>query len=98
MIIKSLLEELEGKSNPLARVLHKGPAFKILALGFKKGMIMKEHTAKHPARITILRGKVEYILEGKTITLSELDDHEIPMHIPHSVHALEDSLCLLSQG
>jgi hypothetical protein len=39
MIIKEILHQLETAKNPVAKAIHKGEHFKVLAIGFKKGMI-----------------------------------------------------------
>ena len=98
MTIKEIYNQLETAQHPVARALHKGTNFKVLAIGFKKGMIMKEHQAHLPAKLTVFSGKVQYIENERIITLSQFEEVDIPVEVIHSVEAVEDSLCLLTQG
>ncbi len=98
MILQQILADLETSVHPVAKALHKGTNFKVLAIGFKKGMILKEHQAHLPTQLFVLSGKVIYKQGDASKTFSALEQTEIPVEITHSVEALEDSMCLLTQG
>ncbi|MDB5191001.1 MAG: hypothetical protein JWQ96_564 [Segetibacter sp.] len=98
MTIREVNEQLETANNPVAKVLHKGEHFKVLVIGFKMGMRLKEHTAHLPSKLTVITGRVKY-RQGESLTeLETFDQIDIPVNVMHSVEALEDSLCLLTQG
>ena len=98
MLLKEIVKQIENATHPVAKALHRGDHFKILAIGFKKGMMLKEHQTHLPAKLFVLKGEVIYRVNENTTTLSEYDEIEIPVNVMHSVEAIEDSLCLLSQG
>lgn len=98
MTIKNVLQQLETSSHPVAKSLHKGAHFNLLVIGFKKGMRLNEHKAGKPSRLTVIQGAVVYDQGGERIQLGLFDEQEIPVNKPHAVEALEDSLCILSQG
>ena len=98
MILESIIKEVENATHPVAKALHKGEHFKVLAISFKKGMVLKEHMAHLPTRLFVLQGSIIYKEESRSVTLHALEDIEIPVEVLHSVDALEDSLCLLTQG
>ena len=98
MIIKEVLKQLEDAKGPVVKVLHQGGNFKVLVLGFKKGMVLKEHKTTVSTRIVIADGQVIYKEAERTFTLSKMDDSDIPVNVLHSVEALEDSICFLIQG
>lgn len=98
MTIKDLFVQLEGSSHPVAKAIHKGAHFKVLVIGFKSGMILKEHQANLPAHLTVLEGQVKYKTKESQIVLDQYDEMEIPLHEIHSVEAIKDSFCLLTQG
>lgn len=98
MIIKEVISELEQSSTPVVRVLQNRTAGKVLVLGFKKGMVLKEHQTAVPARLVIMEGAVNYKQEGKSVMLTKFSDHEIPVKVMHAVEAVEDSICLLIVG
>ena len=98
MKLKQILVDIETAKHPIANTLHKGGHFKVLALAFKKGMILKEHQAHLPTKLFVLSGKVIYKQGDEVTSLSQYEEQEIPVDILHSVEAIEDSLCLLTQG
>jgi len=98
MILQEIALQLENSTHPVAKALHKGEHFKVLAVGFKKGMLLKEHQAYLPTKLFVIKGKVIYVQGEMETTLSCMDEIEIPVNIVHAVTALEDSLCLLTQG
>ena len=98
MIIKDVLEELELKNHSVAKALYKKEDFKILVLAFKKDMLLKAHKAYVPTKLVVIKGEVVYKSEQTEQFLSCYDEFEIPMNEIHSVHAKENSLCLLIQG
>lgn len=97
MTIKALKSELEESQNPVAKSLHRNHAFRVLTIGFKKGMVLKAHVAKWPSKLTVLEGAVTYIQGNENTKLHQYDEFDIPVGIVHEVIADSDSLCLLTQ-
>lgn len=98
MTIRDIKEELNSSISPVAKSLHHGTGFKVLMIGFKKGMILKEHKAHIQSKLTVLEGAVIYKEDYRIVDLKQYDEVEIPVEIFHSVEAMEDSLCILTQG
>ncbi|WP_186757479.1 cupin domain-containing protein [Echinicola salinicaeni] len=98
MIIPSIKAKLESSSHPIAQALHQNTSFRVLAIAFKKGMVLKAHKTHKASKLFVLEGAVNYIENNKTIALKQYEETDIPVEIIHSVEALEDSLCLLTQG
>ncbi|HRI32603.1 MAG TPA: hypothetical protein PLD02_02550 [Saprospiraceae bacterium] len=98
MTIREIYTQLEHSVHPVAKSIHKGDHFNVLVIGFRSGMLLKEHQAKWPSRLTILEGKVKYVTNKGQIIMDQYDEMVIPLLEIHSVVALTDSLCLLTQG
>lgn len=98
MTIEKIKEELINSTNPVIKSLHHGSGFKVLMLGFNQGMVLKEHKASIRSKLTVLEGAVIYKEANRTIELKQYDEVEIPIDVLHSVEAMSDSLCILSQG
>jgi quercetin dioxygenase-like cupin family protein len=98
MTIKQIKEDLKTSQNPVAKSLHHGTDFKVLIVGFNRGMILMEHKAPIRAKLTVLEGVVNYKEANRVVKLMQYDEVEIPIGITHSVEAIEDSLCILTQG
>lgn len=98
MIIQEVLSQLESATGPVVKVLQRSDHVKVIVLGFKKGMVLKEHQTGVTTKLVIIEGSVSYRQAEKTLALNKFDDLDIPVHIMHSVEALEDSICFLIQG
>lgn len=98
MTIKDIKKELKESKHAVVRSLHHGKDFKVLIIGFKKGMTLQEHKAHIPSKLTVLEGAVIYKEENRVVDLMQYDEVEIPIEITHSVEAVKDSLCILSKG
>lgn len=98
MTIKQVKEKLKTSKGPVAQSLHQGSGFKALIMGFNKGMILKEHQAHIKSKLTVFEGSVLYKEENREIKLQQYDEVDIPVKVMHSVEALADSLCVLTQG
>lgn len=98
MTIKEIKEDLKTSNNPVAKSFHHGTTFKVLIIGFNKGMILKEHKAHIQSKLAVLEGAVVYKENDRTFEMTQYDEVEIPIEITHSVEAMEDSLCILTQG
>jgi quercetin dioxygenase-like cupin family protein len=98
MTIKNLKLELDNSSNPIVKSLHGNHAFRVLIVGFKKGMVMKDHKAKWDSKLTVLEGSVTYVKQGSTIVLEKYNEYKIPVDENHSIIASLDSICILTQS
>lgn len=98
MTIKDVLQQLETAKHPVAKAIYKGSHFKILALAFKKGMVMKEHKTSLPAKLTVIYGAVIYTEGQVQKELLQYDETDIPADVVHFVECTQDALCLLIQG
>jgi quercetin dioxygenase-like cupin family protein len=96
--IEEIRAKLEHSENPVARLYHKNDSFKILMIGFKQGMVLKDHSTNKSAKLLVISGNVSYKEGDKITVLSSLEEIDIPVNVIHSVTAVSDSICLLSQG
>lgn len=98
MTINEIKEQLKDSDQPIAKPFHVGEKFKVLLFGFKKGMKLEDHKAKHPTKLLVLEGDLIYHMEKKDIRLKQYDEIDIPSNVTHSLSALKESIVLLTQG
>lgn len=98
MTIKDIKDQLKDAEKPVAKSFHVGEKFKVLLFGFKKGMKLEDHEARHPTKLLVLEGDLIYHMEKKDIRLKQYDEVDIPANVSHSLGALKESLVLLTQG
>ncbi|MFV8327254.1 hypothetical protein [Flavobacterium sp. ZS1P14] len=97
-MFKELFQKLENAVNPVTQVVQNTACSKVIAIAFKKGMVLKEHKTDVPAKLLVIRGNVIYNEQNQQEKLFLYDEKNIPVAILHSDEALEDSLCLLFKG
>jgi quercetin dioxygenase-like cupin family protein len=98
MIIQEIKQLLTTSIHPVARALYLKEHLRVLAIGFKSDMILKDHKTPYDSKLVILEGKVIYKEGDKEIELKQYDEYLIPKDMTHSVTATEDSLCFLIQS
>ncbi len=72
MTIKQILTQLEKSDHPVAKPLYKGADFKVLIIGFKSGMKLKDHLAHVSSKLTVISGTVIYKQHETEIELQSL--------------------------
>lgn len=95
MMFKTIFEKLKQSENPVFQLVQDTADSKVIAIAFKKGMLLKPHTTALPARLIVIEGKVSYNQDQFEQQLLKYDEHAIPCDVMHWVKAEEDSLCLL---
>lgn len=98
MTIKNILLELDASEKPLGKVLRKGEDFHVLAIAFKKRMVLEEHRIHIPAKLLVIKGEVVFNTDYSATTLSLYDEYEIPADELHWIEAIEDSIILVIKG
>ena len=98
MTIQDIKKQLVTATHPVARALHKNEHFTVLVIGFREGMKLKDHKAHMPSKLTVLEGSVFYNTCDSTTELQQYDEVIIPADTIHSVQAVTNCLCLLTQG
>lgn len=97
MTITTIKQLLETSDTPVARAIFHQEHFRVLAIGFKKAMILKDHKTPYESKFVVMEGSVMYKQDDKQLQMNQYDECLIPLNVIHSVVALEDSLCLLIQ-
>lgn len=60
------------------------------AIGLLQDQILKKHTANSPSMLTVLKGELEFFINGNSIHLKEFDTYDIPVLVEHEVKGLKD--------
>jgi quercetin dioxygenase-like cupin family protein len=98
MIIEQVREQMPLATGAVVKMLRQGNNYKMIAIGLKKGAVLKEHKTNVPATLIVTEGNVTYNEHERSVNLKSDADFEIPINVLHSLLALEDSICLLIQG
>lgn len=80
---------------PVSLLLRSTDKVQIIAMGLKKGQVLKKHVSNTPTTLIVLKGVISFEMEGTISQLSKHDVFEIPPTVPHEVTGLEESAWLL---
>jgi quercetin dioxygenase-like cupin family protein len=80
---------------PATLVLSQSDKHQTIAIGLRKGQVLKKHMSATPAMIVVLTGGISVELEGVTKVIKELNTLQVPPALPHEVTGMEDSIFLL---
>lgn len=98
MTIKEIHDQLDKADAPIVKVLQRAEHFKVIALGLKKDITLKEHKTGITTKLVVIEGAVTYKEAERSVVLHKFDELDIPLNIIHSVTAQANSICLLIQG
>lgn len=84
---------------PSIRVIKKEKNMKMVAVGLGKGAKLDKHTTSDPALLVVLKGKIDFIINGQTIRLNEMDTYDIPVDVEHEVIGINnENIFTLAKG
>ncbi|WP_169776979.1 cupin domain-containing protein [Campylobacter mucosalis] len=69
---------------------------KEIRINLQSGSAMKEHQAPGAIMVQVLRGEIDFGVNGEVIKLNELDMITLEANVPHSLLASKDSIVRLS--
>lgn len=97
MTTASLQNEIEYQENkPAIRLILETDFTKEIRILFKKNQVMKEHKAPFPIVVHIVKGSIDFGVEGKTLLLKEGDLITLNANVPHDLTAKEESMVRLT--
>ena len=70
--------------------IKKSDKIKYFAVALGKGAILKKHTAPVPATLVVLKGEINFMIQGETINMKQFDVYEIPVNVEHEVSGVSD--------
>lgn len=93
----SILSDVKYDENkPSIQRLMETPFSKEIRIVFKKGHIMKEHTAPAPIVVEIFEGSIDFGVNGEVLQLKKGDLITLDAKVPHDLKAMADSIVRLT--
>lgn len=93
------LNEIEKASiisdAPVVKNIFNTDGSKLIAIGMKGGVVLKEHITPCKAKLMVIKGEIDFNTQTESRRLATYDSYDIPLDMPHSVEAYEDALFLL---
>lgn len=92
MKIESFIENVEYNSDKIVtKVILESIFTKEIRILFKKGQVMKEHKTIFPIVVHVLKGKIDFGVQGETHLLAKGDIISLEGNVPHDLSAKENS-------
>ncbi|MCH2489378.1 MAG: hypothetical protein MK211_04445 [Flavobacteriales bacterium] len=94
-MIKEVADSLQSSETPVLKKIYDKNGTKLLVIGLKQGVVLKEHMAPSGAKLIVMQGEIDYNTETSSYRFAQLDIYDIPKKVSHSVVAIEDAVFLL---
>lgn len=78
--------------------LRKAPGLQLVLLAMQAGDQLREHQTSGPITLHVVSGRVRFVTTDESVELGPQTVVALDGNVPHSVEALEESVCLLSIG
>ncbi|SBT92069.1 Cupin domain protein [Streptomyces sp. DI166] len=96
-VITDLTEELPlPEDGTLSRVLYRDDRLRVVGFAFAAGQELTEHTSALPVVIQVIRGRLDLVLGDEKTQAEPGTWIHMPARMPHSVHAVEPTVMLLT--
>lgn len=93
MIITEALQFNEEK--PAVVPVRNTDKSNVIAIGLRKGQVLKKHVTPFPALLVVLKGHISFDIEGTKTEVPLSGTFDIPANVPHEVTGLEESIFLV---
>jgi len=80
---------------PAILAVRKTNNINVIAVGLLQNQLLKKHKTSIPTMLLVLKGNVEFTIEGEVIALKQYDTYQIPVNIEHEVKGLAGENCFL---
>jgi quercetin dioxygenase-like cupin family protein len=80
----------------LSRTIYQDDSIKTILFGFQPGQELSEHTASVSSILQFVKGEAKVILGEEKHTAQAGSWVRIPANLPHSIHAVSETLMLLT--
>ncbi|WP_435615753.1 cupin domain-containing protein [Streptomyces coelicoflavus] len=96
-VITDLAAELTvPEEGTLSRVLYRDDRLRVVGFAFDTGQELTEHTSALPVVIQVIQGRLDLTLGDEKTAAGPGSWIHLPARLPHSVHATEPSIMLLT--
>ena len=78
-----------SEERPGVLQVYKTEKLNLFAIALVKGQVLRKHHTSVPTMLTMLKGKIEFEIEGKVLEFGEFDIYEIPITVEHEVRGID---------
>ncbi|SDE43021.1 cupin domain-containing protein [Riemerella columbipharyngis] len=87
-----------NNEKPTIAIVKKNERIKQFVVALGKDAVLKKHTTPVPATLVMLKGEINFFINGEILKFSAYDVYEIPVDVEHEVvGASEENMFLITQ-
>ena len=90
-----LAKSLKLSDQPVIKKILDENGTKVLAIGLKRGVELKEHVAPCKAKLLVIKGEIDFNTNLESRRYACYESYDIPVNLKHSVVAWDDAIFLL---
>lgn len=90
-----LAKSLKLSDQPVIKKILDENGTKVLAIGLKRGVELKEHVAPCKAKLLVIKGEIDFNTNLESRRYACYESYDIPINLKHSVVAWDDAIFLL---
>ncbi len=90
-----LAKSLKLSDQPVIKKILDENGTKVLAIGLKRGVELKEHVAPCKAKLLVIKGEIDFNTNFESRRYACYESYDIPINLKHSVVAWDDAIFLL---
>lgn len=92
----NILETLQlTDEKPAVLQIKNSDKSQVIVIGLKKDQVLKRHLSPIPALLVVMKGQIDFEMNGNVTSLSAFDTFEIPVNVLHEVTSVEESIFLI---
>lgn len=82
-------------ARPAVARMHRSDTETLVRLSFRAGQVMAEHRAVHPIVVLGQRGRIDFTVDGRTVSLEPGTAIRVAANVPHGLRAVTDGTVTL---
>lgn len=94
-MLTELAKSLELSDQPVIKKILDENGTKVLAIGLKRGVELKEHVAPCKTKLLVIKGEIDFNTNLESRRYACYESYDIPINLKHSVVAWDDAIFLL---
>ncbi|PZW40730.1 hypothetical protein LX95_01798 [Mesonia algae] len=94
-MMTELAKSLKLSDQPVIKKILDENGTKVLAIGLKRGVELKEHVAPCKAKLLVIKGEIDFNTNLESRRYACYESYDIPINLKHSVVAWDDAIFLL---
>ncbi|WP_228547256.1 cupin domain-containing protein [Nonlabens antarcticus] len=95
MELKEMSDRIKSSALPVTTKIYEKNGINITAIGLARGVELIEHVVPCKVKLLVVKGEIDFNMDGQSSRLGCFESFEIPINIKHSVVGWDEAIFLL---